>query len=102
MPIATVNPSTGELVKSFEALTDAQLEAKIQKAADTFLTYRNVPFAERARLMMKAADIIDREKEDYAAVMTTEMGKTYRSAVDEAFAAVVVDEEFTNRFLRPV
>jgi succinate-semialdehyde dehydrogenase/glutarate-semialdehyde dehydrogenase len=84
MPIATVNPSTGELVKSFEALTDAQLEAKIQKAADTFLTYRDVSFAERARMMMKAADIIDHEKEDYATVMTTEMGKTYRSAVDEA------------------
>jgi succinate-semialdehyde dehydrogenase / glutarate-semialdehyde dehydrogenase len=84
MPIATVNPSTGELVKSFEPLTDAQLEAKLQKAADTFLKYRNVPFAERARMMMKAAAIIDSEKENYARVMTTEMGKTYRSAVDEA------------------
>src|SRR6202171_3591879 len=84
MPIATVNPSTGELVKSFEPLTDAELEAKLQKAADTFLTYRNVPFAERARMMMKAAAIIDAEKENYARVMTTEMGKTYRSAVDEA------------------
>src|SRR5579863_3409287 len=84
MPIATVNPSTGELVKSFEPLTDAQLEAKLQKAADTFLTYRNLPFAERARMMMKAAEIIDAEKENYARVMTTEMGKTYRSAVDEA------------------
>jgi succinate-semialdehyde dehydrogenase/glutarate-semialdehyde dehydrogenase len=84
MPIATVNPSTGELVKSFDPLTDAQLERKLQKAADTFLTYRNVPFAERARMMMKAASIIDAEKENYARVMTTEMGKTYRSAVDEA------------------
>ena len=84
MPIATVNPSTGELVKSFEALTDSQLEAKIQKAADTFLTYRNVPFAERARKMMKAAEVIESEKENYARVMTTEMCKTYRSAVDEA------------------
>src|ERR1700730_8022208 len=84
MPIATVNPSTGEVVKSFEALTDAQLESKLQKAADTFLTYRNFPFAERARMMMKAASIIDAEKENYARVMTTEMGKTYRSAVDEA------------------
>jgi succinate-semialdehyde dehydrogenase/glutarate-semialdehyde dehydrogenase len=90
MPIATVNPSTGELVKSFEALSDAQLESKIQKAAETFLTYRNVPFTERARLMMKAADIIDREKENYATVMTTEMGKTYRSAVDEAAKCALV------------
>jgi succinate-semialdehyde dehydrogenase / glutarate-semialdehyde dehydrogenase len=84
MPIATVNPSTGELVKSFEALTDSQLEAKIQKAADTFVTYRHVPFAERARKMIKAAEVIESEKENYARVMTTEMGKTYRSAVDEA------------------
>jgi succinate-semialdehyde dehydrogenase/glutarate-semialdehyde dehydrogenase len=84
MPIATVNPSTGELVKSFEALTDSQLEAKIQKAADTFVTYRNVPFAERAQKMIKAAEVIESEKENYARVMTTEMGKTYRSAVDEA------------------
>src|SRR5271165_5711621 len=84
MPIATVNPATGEVVKTFEPLTDGQLEGKIQKAADTFLTYRNVPFAERARMMMKAADIIDQEKEVYARVMTTEMGKTFRSAVDEA------------------
>ncbi len=84
MPIATVNPSTGEVVKTFESLTDTQLEAKLQKAADTFLTYRSVPFAERARMMMKAAAIIDAEKENYARVMTTEMGKTYRSAVDEA------------------
>jgi len=84
MPIATVNPSTGEVIKSFEPLTDAQLEAKLQKAANTFLTYRNVPFSERARMMMKAAAIIDAEKENYARVMTTEMGKTYRSAVDEA------------------
>jgi succinate-semialdehyde dehydrogenase / glutarate-semialdehyde dehydrogenase len=84
MPIATVNPSTGELVKSFEPLTDAELEAKLQKAADTFLTYRDVSFAERARMMMKAAAILDAEKENYARVMTTEMGKTYRSAVDEA------------------
>ncbi len=84
MPIATVNPSTGELVKSFEPLTDAELEAKLQKAADTFVTYRNISFAERARMMMKAAAIIDAEKENYARVMTPEMGKTYRSAVDEA------------------
>jgi succinate-semialdehyde dehydrogenase / glutarate-semialdehyde dehydrogenase len=90
MPIATVNPSTGELVKSFEPLTDGQLEVKLQKAADTFLSYRKVPFAERARLMMKAAAIIDSEKENYAKVMTMEMGKTLRSAVDEAAKCALV------------
>ena len=84
MAIATVNPATGQLVKSFEPLTDSQIEEKLQRAADTFSKYRKVPFAERARMMLKAGAILESEKESYARVMTTEMGKTLRSAVDEA------------------
>src|ERR1700737_1279237 len=84
MAIATVNPTTGQLVKTFEALSDAQIEAKLAKAAETFVTYRKVPCAERARMMRKAADILETEKEKFAKLMTTEVGKTYRSAVEEA------------------
>jgi succinate-semialdehyde dehydrogenase / glutarate-semialdehyde dehydrogenase len=84
MAIATVNPATGQLVKSFEPLSDSQIEEKLQRAADTFSKYRKVPFAERARMMLKAGAILESEKESYARVMTTEMGKTFRSAVDEA------------------
>jgi succinate-semialdehyde dehydrogenase/glutarate-semialdehyde dehydrogenase len=84
MAIATVNPATGQLVKSFEPLTDSEIEQKLQRAADTFSKYRKVPFADRARMMLKAGAILDSEKETYARMMTTEMGKTFRSAVDEA------------------
>jgi succinate-semialdehyde dehydrogenase/glutarate-semialdehyde dehydrogenase len=84
MAIATINPATGQVVKTFEALSDAQIEVKLQKAADTFSSYRKVPFAERARLMLKAAAILENEKESFGRTMTTEMGKTFRSAVDEA------------------
>src|SRR5579864_7051276 len=84
MAIATVNPATGQVVKTFEALSDAQLEVKLQKAADTFASYRHVPFAERAKLMMNAAAILDSDKEIFGRMMTTEMGKTLRSAIDEA------------------
>ncbi len=84
MAIATVSPLTGQVLKTFEALSDAQLEVKLQKAADMFASYRKVPFAERAKTMMKAAAILESEKENYARVMTMEMGKTFRSAVDEA------------------
>jgi succinate-semialdehyde dehydrogenase / glutarate-semialdehyde dehydrogenase len=84
MAIATVNPATGQVLKTFESLSDAELEVKVQKAADAFLSYRKVPFAERARMMLKAAAILESEKENCARVMTTEMGKTFRSAVDEA------------------
>src|SRR5437660_12544003 len=80
MAIATVNPATGQVLKTFEPLSDAQLEVKLQKAADTFLSYRKVPLAERARMMMNAGAILESEKERCARMMTTEMGKTFRSA----------------------
>src|SRR5258708_4857123 len=117
MPIATINPATGEVLKTFDSLSDAQIEVKLQKAADTFLSYRKVPFAERARMMLKAAAILDGEKEIFARTMTTEMGKTFRSAVDEAakcawvcryyaenaerfLAAELVDTTPTPRYIR--
>lgn len=84
MAIATVNPATGELIKSFEPLTSAQIEIKLQKAIDTFATYRKTSFAQRAQWMLKAASILENEKEVFARIMTTEMGKTLRSAVEEA------------------
>src|SRR5205823_2817724 len=86
-----------------ESLSDAQLEVKLQKAADTFLSYRKTPFAERSRLMMNAAAVLEKEKETYARVMTTEMGKTFRSAVDEAAKCGWVCRyyaENSKRFLR--
>jgi succinate-semialdehyde dehydrogenase / glutarate-semialdehyde dehydrogenase len=102
MAIATVNPATGQVVKTFEPLSDAQLEVKLQKAADAFLSYRKTPFAERARMMLNAAAILEKEKETYARVMTTEMGKTFRSAVDEAAKCAWVCRYYTEnaeRFL---
>jgi succinate-semialdehyde dehydrogenase/glutarate-semialdehyde dehydrogenase len=84
MAIATINPATGLLVKTFEPLSDSQLDEKLQRAADRFSNYRKVSFAERARLMLKAAAILESEKETFARMMTIEMGKTFRSAVDEA------------------
>jgi succinate-semialdehyde dehydrogenase / glutarate-semialdehyde dehydrogenase len=84
MAIATMNPATGQLIKTFDPLSDAKIEEKLQKAADAFSKYRTGPFAERARMMMNAAAILENEKDSFARMMTTEMGKTFRSAVDEA------------------
>jgi succinate-semialdehyde dehydrogenase/glutarate-semialdehyde dehydrogenase len=84
MAIATTNPATGELIKSFQSHTDEEVDRKLQKATDTFATYRYVSFAQRAQWMIKAAAILESEKDQFARIMTTEMGKTLRSAVDEA------------------
>src|SRR5580658_8596963 len=84
MAIATINPATGQLVRSFEALSGAQIEAKLKLAAATFPRFRRLTFAARAAMMNKAAEILERDKEALGRLMTLEMGKTFRSAVDEA------------------
>ena len=84
MAIATINPVTGEEVKSFEELTDDQIEQKIRLAAETFPEYRKTSFEERSRMLLRAAEILEEEAEDFARIMTTEMGKTFASAVGEA------------------
>ena len=84
MGIATINPSTGQVLKVFEPLSDAQVDEKIALAAATFFDYRHTPFAERRRMMTRTAEILENEKEKFGRLMTTEMGKPCRSAVDEA------------------
>ena len=84
MAIATTNPATGEVLKTFTELTDSQIDAKIQLASEVFTKYRKVPFAERARRMLKAADILEGEKDVFGRMMTIEMGKPLAAAVAEA------------------
>jgi len=84
MPIATINPANGETVRTFEPLSSAEVDAKIQTAHDAFRALRRTSFAERAAKMRKAADILESEKDRWARIMTLEMGKTLKSAGDEA------------------
>src|SRR5467141_1283901 len=84
MAIATTNPTTGEVVKSFEPLTSAQIEQKLQLAASAFRTHRRTSFADRATKMMRVAEILEKEKNECAHLMTLEMGKPLKAAVAEA------------------
>ena len=84
MPIASINPTTGETLKTFDALSAQQIEEKLQLAADTFRTYRRTPFGERTRMMLHAAEILESRKHEFAKVMTLEMGKPIKAAVSEA------------------
>ena len=84
MPIATINPATGEVIRTFQPLTEGEIEKKLQLAVKVFKSERRTPFAVRAERMRKAAVIIERDKEKFGHLMTLEMGKTYKSAVAEA------------------
>jgi succinate-semialdehyde dehydrogenase / glutarate-semialdehyde dehydrogenase len=84
MSIATINPATGETLRSFAPLTDDELEARLHCAADAFRRHRRTSFAERRRLMLEAAKILDAEKETLGRLMVTEMGKPLKAAIEEA------------------
>ncbi|MFI7141875.1 NADP-dependent succinic semialdehyde dehydrogenase [Streptomyces massasporeus] len=84
MPIATVNPANGETLKTYEAMDEQEIERRLQLAEATFRTYRTTAFDERARLLHRAADLLEEDQQDIARVMTTEMGKPIQQARAEA------------------
>jgi succinate-semialdehyde dehydrogenase / glutarate-semialdehyde dehydrogenase len=84
MAIVSINPTTGEVLKSFTPLTDSQIEEKLQTAAKAFSKLRALQFSERARMMANAAQILENEKEALGRLMTLEMGKPIRAAIEEA------------------
>ncbi|MGB7059202.1 MAG: aldehyde dehydrogenase family protein, partial [Geitlerinemataceae cyanobacterium] len=83
MGIATVNPATGETLKTFDPLTDAQIEEKLDRAVRVFDAYRRTPLLDRANRLRKAADILERDAEKLGRMMTQEMGKPIKSAIAE-------------------
>jgi succinate-semialdehyde dehydrogenase/glutarate-semialdehyde dehydrogenase len=84
MTIASINPATGETLKTFNALSAEQIEEKLQLAADTFRSHSRTPFADRTRMMMRAAEILETKKHDFGKIMTLEMGKPLKAAIGEA------------------
>jgi succinate-semialdehyde dehydrogenase/glutarate-semialdehyde dehydrogenase len=81
--IATINPATGQTVKTFDEMSEADVERCLAAAAAAHSSYRLTSFADRAGWMRRAADILDDERDQVAAMMTTEMGKTLTAAKAE-------------------
>src|ERR1043166_7000509 len=84
MPISSINPATGEVLQNFDSLDSLELEAKLARAAETFRQHRTTSFADRAQKMLRAAEILEDEKQTFARTMTLEMGKPINAAVQEA------------------
>jgi succinate-semialdehyde dehydrogenase/glutarate-semialdehyde dehydrogenase len=84
MAIASVNPATGERWREFAPLAEAEIEERLQRADAAYRRHRRTSFAERAAKMLGAADILDARREEFARLMTAEMGKPLQAARDEA------------------
>ncbi|MBA3387320.1 MAG: NAD-dependent succinate-semialdehyde dehydrogenase [Chthoniobacterales bacterium] len=83
MAIASVNPATGEILRSFDALDARQIESKLATAERGFAIHRRTTLAERARQMNAAADLLAAEENSLARIITLEMGKLMSASVDE-------------------
>ncbi len=91
MAYQSVNPYDGKTLKTFQELTDKEFEAKIAAAAACFETWRHKPYAERAAIVAKAAAILHERADEFARIMTLEMGKRISEARGEV--------EFSSRIL---
>ena len=102
MAIATINPATGEVLKTFHALSEGEIEKKVQLAVSVFKAERKTPFSVRAQRMLEAAEILERDKDKLGHLMTLEMGKPYKAAVAEAVKCTTACRyyaENTERFM---
>ena len=84
MTISSVNPATGELVKRFDSLTPVEIEARLSRAAKAAASWRTTPLAERTGVVRRMGDLLLKDRDRYAAMMTNEMGKPIKAARDEA------------------
>jgi succinate-semialdehyde dehydrogenase/glutarate-semialdehyde dehydrogenase len=104
MTYQSVNPGNGEVLKTFEELTDKQLETAIATAATCFETWRRKTFAERAAVVARAATLLREQVNEFARPVTLEMGKLIAESRGEVkLSADILDYYATHaeRFLAP-
>src|SRR5947209_11451731 len=82
--VTSLSPYTGKVLREFEQDSDEALERKLHLAQERAQSHRKVPLAERARMMLRAAEILEEEKQRFGETMTLEMGKPLKAAVQEA------------------
>lgn len=87
---ATVNPYTGETVREFPALDSAEVVPTIERAQQTYLSWRERPVAERAAVVRRAGELMLERTEELAALITLEMGKLRREARGEVALAASI------------
>ena len=90
MAIATINPAIGEIIKEFERESASSIEAKLALSQQAFEQYRKTSMAQRAEWLQAAAQILERDKVSFGKIMTTEMGKTIKSAIAEVEKCALV------------
>ena len=96
-PYATVNPFTGETEQEFPFLETAEIDGVIERAHAAFLEWRRRPVAERAAVVGRAAELMRERKDEFAALVTKEMGKRIQEAAGEVQLAAGILEYYATK-----
>lgn len=97
MSIQTVNPATNKVVKSFEEMTDKEVQAAVDQAEKTFHSWRKTTYEQRATVLHKVAELMRKKKTELAKLITLEMGKLIAQAEGEIdLSADIIDYYATN------
>ncbi len=105
MSYQTINPASGEVLQSFPDLSDAALETVLANAASAYEIWRHKTYNERAKIIGKAAELLNEQNETFAHTMTLEMGKRIseaRGEVDFSSRILAYYAKNAERFLAPV
>lgn len=104
MPLISINPATGKVIKEYNEYSISECENLIAKANTGFANWRETSFAERANFLKNAANILRSDKERWGKLMTEEMGKPLREGIAEAEKCAWVCEYYADHgdsFLAP-
>ena len=82
--IQTINPATGETVASFPTLNEREIEDRVDAAHRASLAWRHAPIEQRIAVLRRAAELLEERKLEYGRLMTLEMGKPIKAAIEEA------------------
>jgi succinate-semialdehyde dehydrogenase / glutarate-semialdehyde dehydrogenase len=81
--VEAIDPSTGEVIATYEPHDEAEVEARLQRAWDGFTAWRRTEYRERSNLLRRVAEILDERRDGFAELMTREMGKPIKAAEAE-------------------
>jgi len=81
--IQTRNPATGEVLETYEVMSEQEVFAKIDNAHEAFLDWRSKSHEERAPYLRKIAGVLRDNSERFSELMTREMGKLLRDGKTE-------------------
>jgi succinate-semialdehyde dehydrogenase / glutarate-semialdehyde dehydrogenase len=94
MAIETINPYTNKSVKSFDEISDEVLEKKIAQADKAYQKWKSVAIAERSKLLMNVASVLRKRKDEFAKLITLEMGKLIAQSESEIDMCISVYEYY--------